>query len=120
MFDDTGAFLGGKKVTNDYQLQSGETEIKPTTELYNPVWNGNAWAGMTQSEWQEKQEQDDKTLFDKIPLPSNQPSATETQLAALAYQQMQNDQEKQTLIKQNAQIAYQIMQIQQQLGGQKA
>ncbi len=77
MFDDTGAFLGGKKVTNDYQLQSGETEIKPTTELYNPVWNGNAWAGMTQSEWQEKQEQDDKALFDKIPLPSNQSSATE-------------------------------------------
>jgi hypothetical protein len=48
------------------------------------------------------------------------PSIIEQQLAALGYQQMQDDQDKQTLVKQNAQMAYQIMQIQQQLGGQNA
>lgn len=47
------------------------------------------------------------------------PSAIEQQVAALGYQQMQDNQDKQTLVKQNAQIAYQVMQIQQQLGGQK-
>lgn len=48
------------------------------------------------------------------------PSAIEQQVAALGYQQMQDSQDKQKLVKQNAQMAYQIMQIQQQLGGQKA
>lgn len=109
MFDDAGYFLGGKKVTDDYQLQSGETEIKPTTELYNPVWNGAAWTGMTQSDWQAKQEQDDKALFEQIPLSSNQPSATETQLAALAYQQMTTQQTITDLQAQNAQMAYNLM-----------
>lgn len=48
------------------------------------------------------------------------PSNLEKQVAMIGYQQMQDNQDKQTLVKQNAQIAYQIMQIQQQLGGQKA
>ncbi|QGZ70042.1 DUF2977 domain-containing protein [Pediococcus pentosaceus] len=48
------------------------------------------------------------------------PSVIEQQVAALGYQQMQDNQDKQKLVKQNAQMAYQIMQIQQQLGGQKA
>lgn len=48
------------------------------------------------------------------------PSVIEQQLAALGYQQMQDTQDKQALIKQNAEMAYQIMKIQQQLGGQKA
>lgn len=48
------------------------------------------------------------------------PSTIEQQVAALGYQQMQDNQDKQTLVKQNAQIAYQVMQIQQQLGGQNA
>lgn len=48
------------------------------------------------------------------------PSNLEKQVAALGYQQMQDNQDKQTLVKQNAQIAYQVMQIQQQLGGQNA
>lgn len=117
MFDTAGTFLGGKKVTDDYQLQSGETEIKPTTELYNPVWNGTAWTGMTQSDWQAKQEQDDKALFEQIPLPSNQPSATETQMAALAYQQMITQKTITNLQTQNAQMAYQLMTAQ---GGTKA
>ncbi|MDV2912325.1 DUF2977 domain-containing protein [Pediococcus acidilactici] len=47
-------------------------------------------------------------------------STIEQQVAALGYQQMQDNQDKQTLVKQNAQMAYQIMQIQQQLGGQNA
>jgi Protein of unknown function (DUF2977). len=51
--------------------------------------------------------------------PAIGPSAIEQQVAALGYQQMQDNQDKQTLVKQNAQIAYQVMQIQQQLGGQK-
>lgn len=58
--------------------------------------------------------------YKEIEIPAVGPSATEQQLAALGYQQMQDSQEKQALIKQNAQMAYQIMQIQQQLGGQKA
>lgn len=48
------------------------------------------------------------------------PSAIEQQLAALGYQQMQDTKDKQALIKQNAEMAYQIMKIQKQLGGQKA
>ena len=48
------------------------------------------------------------------------PSAIEQQVAAIGYQQMQDSQDKQKLVKQNAQIAYQVMQIQQQLGGQNA
>lgn len=109
MFDATGDFIGGKKVIDDYLVKSGETEIKPTTELYNPVWNGTAWTGMTQSDWQEKQEQDDKALFEQIPLPSNQPSAAETQLAALAYQQMITQKTITDLQTQNAQMAYRLM-----------
>ncbi|MCT3032712.1 DUF2977 domain-containing protein [Pediococcus pentosaceus] len=58
--------------------------------------------------------------YKEIKIPAVGPSTTEQQLAALGYQQMQDSQEKQVLIKQNAQMAYQIMQIQQQLGGQKA
>lgn len=57
--------------------------------------------------------------YEEIKIPAVGPSTTEQQLAALGYQQMQDSQEKQALIKQNAQMAYQIMQIQQQLGGQK-
>lgn len=57
--------------------------------------------------------------YEEIEIPAVGPSTTEQQLAALGYQQMQDSQEKQALIKQNAQMAYQIMQIQQQLGGQK-
>lgn len=52
--------------------------------------------------------------------PAIGPSAIEQQVAALGYQQMQDAQDKQALIKQNAQMAYQIMQIQQQLGGQNS
>lgn len=58
--------------------------------------------------------------YKEIKIPAVGPSTVEQQLAALGYQQMQDSQEKQALIKQNAQMAYQIMQIQQQLGGQKA
>ncbi|KAF0505256.1 DUF2977 domain-containing protein [Pediococcus pentosaceus] len=52
--------------------------------------------------------------------PATKPSVIEQQLATLGYKQMQDTQYKQALIKQNAQMAYQIMKIQQQLGGQKA
>lgn len=58
--------------------------------------------------------------YKEIKIPAVGPSTVEQQLAAISYQQMQDSQEKQALIKQNAQMAYQIMQIQQKLGGQKA
>jgi hypothetical protein len=52
-----------------------------------------------------------------IDIPDETPNTIEQQVAALGYQQMKDDQDKQKLVNQNAQMAYQIMQIKQELGG---
>jgi hypothetical protein len=118
MYDpSTFVFTGSKLVDDGYQLQEGETALQPTDGLYQPIkFSNNTWVGTPQADWETQQKADYEAYIKEHPEDAPQPSATETALAALSYQQMQNQQtitENQQTISDlqtaNAQLAYQVM-----------
>lgn len=119
MYDQTSReFKGSKTIDDDnYVVQAGETEIKPVDGLYQPVtWNGTEWVGTDKEVWEAEQDEAYQEYLKEHPEYAPQPTATEAALAALSYQQMQNQQtitknqqEISDLQKANAQLAYQVM-----------
>ncbi|TLQ02797.1 hypothetical protein FEZ51_10365 [Pediococcus stilesii] len=98
---------------DDYVLQANETFEQPEDGIYLPVkFVDGKIVGATEEEWEAYQAELNKDV------PAPEPTALEQQVAALGYQQMQDAKDKQALTEQNAQLAYQVMQLQQQLGGQ--
>jgi hypothetical protein len=96
LYDDNGYFAGGKWVDDTYQLQPGETVLKPSNDLYDPKWTGKTWTGSDKETWEAQQLVNDTNLTENIPLPSNNPTPLDKTLAMLTLQIAQNkaDQDK--------------------------
>jgi len=67
------------------------------------------FSGRTQADWETQQKADYQAYIKEHPEDAPQPTATETALAALSYQQMQSQQTISDLQTANAQLAYQVM-----------
>lgn len=66
VYDDKGRFVDGKEVSDDYQLANNETFLIPDSSLLDPHFNGKAWVGVSQEEF-------DKLTIDKSKV-ENDPS----------------------------------------------
>lgn len=51
MCDTTGYFAGSKYVPDNYQLSTNETFLIPDSNLLNPRFNGTAWVGSSQADF---------------------------------------------------------------------
>lgn len=99
-----------KVVRNDYKLTDTETTVAPTPGLYTPItWDGKAWQGTDEETYQARVDAEAAAYLAEHPVT---PSATDTAIAQLAYQRMQDQATISDLTTQNAQIAYQLMTIQ--------
>lgn len=49
--DTTGYFAGSKYVPDNYQLSTNETFLIPDSNLLNPRFNGTAWVGSSQADF---------------------------------------------------------------------
>lgn len=101
-FDDQGNYLGYDLVSIDYVPKTDKTETCVTlpTGLNEPLtfdFDKQQWSGASLSDYQ-------KTHPSVIV-----PTELETQVAALAFQQVVNQQTITSLQTQNAQMAYQLM-----------
>ena len=103
-----------KVVRNDYKLSDNETNVAPEQGLYTPItWDGNQWQGTDEATYQARVDVEAAKYLVDHPVT---PSATDTAIAQLAYQRMQDQATISDLQTQNAQIAYQLMNLQ---GGTK-
>ncbi|KRL85342.1 hypothetical protein FC50_GL001816 [Lacticaseibacillus pantheris DSM 15945 = JCM 12539 = NBRC 106106] len=103
-----------KVVRNDYTVGDDETTVAPTPGLYTPItWDGKAWQGTDEATYQARVDAEAAQYLADHPVT---PSATDTAIAQLAYQRMQDQATISDLQAQNAQIAYQLMTVQ---GGTK-
>lgn len=93
LYDQTSReFQGSKLVDDDYVAAIGETEIKPTDGLYEPItWDGAKWNGTDQAVWQEAQQAKYKVYIKEHPEEAPQPTAEQQALTALAQQIADND-----------------------------
>lgn len=100
----SGKLINTVIVDDDYKLANNETDIKPADGLYEPLmFDGATWTGVTREEWLANQPEPEPV----------EPSDTDKALAAVAYQQTMTTQDVTTLQTQNAQMAYQLMMMQQ-------
>ena len=51
MYDNAGYFAGSKYVPDNYQLSTNETFLIPDSDLLNPRFNGTAWVGSSQADF---------------------------------------------------------------------
>jgi hypothetical protein len=114
-FDADSKELGATKVVrNDYKLSDTETTVAPTPGMYTPItWDGKQWQGTDEATYQTRVDTEAAKYIVGHPVT---PSATDTAIAQLAYQRMQDQATISDLQTQNAQIAYQLMVVQ---GGAK-
>ncbi|ANK59805.1 hypothetical protein [Loigolactobacillus backii] len=103
LYDTTSReFQGSKLVDDDYVAATGETEIKPTDGLYEPItWDGAKWNGTDQAVWQAAQQAKYKAYIKEHPEDAPQPTAEQQQLAEL----IKNNAQQSTL---NAQLIKQV------------
>lgn len=88
MYDQTSReFKGSKSVDDNYVVQAGETEIKPTDGLYEPVIfmtdDATAWIGTDKAVWQAAQDAANQEYLKEHPEEAPQPTAEQQQLADL-------------------------------------
>lgn len=105
MYDQTSReFKGSKTIDDDnYVAQAGETEIKPTDGLYEPVtWTGTDWIGTDKAVWQAAQDAAHQEYLKEHPEAAPQPTAEEQQLAELIKSNAQQTELNAQLIKQVA------------------
>lgn len=113
-FDDSNEFTVSKVVDDDYVVMATETEVAPTPGLYTPItWDGKQWQGTDEATYKTRV---DAEAAQYLATHQVTPSATDTAIAQLAYQRMQDKATIINLQTQNAQIAYQLMTVQ---GGTK-
>lgn len=89
LYDTTSReFKGSKTIDDDnYVAQAGETEIKPTDGLYEPVtWNGSTWVGTDKEVWQAAQDAEQAELLKEHPELAPQPTAEQQMINALGLQ----------------------------------
>lgn len=93
LYDTTSRkFQGSKLVDDDYVAATGETEIKPTDGLYEPItWDGAKWNGTDQAVWQAAQQAKYEAYIKEHPEEAPQPTAEQQALTALAQQIADND-----------------------------
>lgn len=93
LYDKTNReFQGSKLVDDDYVATAGETEIKPTDGLYEPVtWTGTDWIGTDKAVWQAAQDAANQAYLKEHPEETPQPTAEQQALTALAQQIADND-----------------------------
>ena len=88
----TNEYKGPKLADDDYVVTAGETEIKPTDGLYEPVtWTGTDWIGTDKEVWQAAQD----AKLKEHPELASKPSAMDTALANLSAMVLQNQQQTQ-------------------------
>lgn len=91
----TRIFKGSKLVDDDYIVQAGETEVKPTDGLYEPITfptdDATAWVGTDQAVWQAAQDAAYQEYLKEHPEDAPQPTAEQQALTALAQQIADND-----------------------------
>ena len=85
LYDTTShEFKGAKLVDDDYVAIAGETEIKPTDGLYEPItWNGTQWVGTDKEVWQAAQEAEQAEMLKEHPEAVPQPTAEQQQISEL-------------------------------------
>ena len=109
ILNEQAQFVGYDLVDDDYTAKNDlETCVPMPDGLYEPQTfdlTTLTWSGATYEEWLANQK-----------VEPAQPSQTQQQLAQLTYQQMMTTQDVTTLQTQNAQMAYQLMMMQQQGG----
>lgn len=80
-FDDTKRFAYTDVIADDVPVPVNATIMPPVnadgTGMYAPTWNGTNWVSMSQEEFQEKYEQQQK--------PENVPAITESQKQEAQY-----------------------------------
>lgn len=100
----TRIFKGSKLVDDDYIVQAGETEVKPTDGLYEPItWDGAKWNGTDQAVWQAAQQAKYEAYIKEHPEEAPQPTAEQQALTVLAQQIADNDNNTQTYLQSLAQ-----------------
>ncbi|MGK4058272.1 hypothetical protein AB0Y04_00875 [Loigolactobacillus coryniformis] len=107
MYDQTSREFKGSKLVDDdnYVVQAGETEIKPTDGLYEPVtWNGIDWIGTDQAIWQAAQDAKQAELLKTHPELAPQPTVEQQQLAELIKSNAKQTELNAQLIKQVAEF----------------
>lgn len=103
-----------KVVRNDYKPTDTETTVAPEPGLYTPItWDGTKWQGTDEATYKARVDAKAAQYLADHPVT---PSATDTAIAQLAYEHMQDQATISDLQTQNAQIAYQLMTVQ---GGTK-
>ena len=108
-------FQGSKLVDDDYIVQAGETEIKPTDGLYEPItWDGTQWVGTEQAVWQAVQDESYQKYLKEHPEATPQPTAEEKQLSELIKVNSQQAALNAQLIKQVATLAADAIQSTQE------
>lgn len=85
MYDQTSReFKGSKTIDDNYVAQAGETEIKPTDGLYEPItWTGTDWIGTDKAVWQAAQDAKQSEILKEHPELAPKPTAEQQQLADL-------------------------------------
>ncbi|MFC6170344.1 hypothetical protein [Loigolactobacillus jiayinensis] len=96
LYDTTSrTFQGSKLVDDDYVATAGETEIKPTDGLYEPITfptdDATAWVGTDKAVWQAAQDAANQAYLKEHPEEAPQPTAEQQALTALAQQIADND-----------------------------
>lgn len=51
VYNDSGYFVTGKEVPDNYQLANNETFLIPDSNLLKPRFNGSNWTGISQEEF---------------------------------------------------------------------
>ncbi|MGK4059024.1 hypothetical protein AB0Y04_04730 [Loigolactobacillus coryniformis] len=105
MYDQTSREFKGSKMIDDdnYVVQTGETEIKPTDGLYEPVtWTGTTWVGTDKEVWQAAQEAAYQEYLNEHPEDVPQPTVEQQQLAELIKSNAKQTELNAQLIKQVA------------------
>lgn len=110
MYDQTSREFKGLKTIDDdnYVVQVGETEIKPTDGLYEPIVfkdDSTEWAGTDKEVWQAAQDAEQAEILKEHPELVPQPTAEQQQLSDLIKGNVQ-----QTAL--NAQLIKQITELQ--------
>ena len=85
LYDTTSReFQGSKLVDDNYVTTTGETEIKPTDGLHEPItWDGTKWVGTDQAVWQAAQDADYQEYLKEHPEAAPQPTTEQQQIAEL-------------------------------------
>lgn len=77
-------FKGAKLVDDDYVAIAGETEIKPTDGLYEPItWDGAQWVGTDKAVWQAAQDAAYQEYLKEHQEATPQPTVEQQQIAEL-------------------------------------